>query len=741
MKNLKLKLILISLFFLGKITAQKIKVYGKINLSNNPLIEKLCLPEKNKCVDVVDGFYNLTINDTGNFYFELKSNIGIEYSNYLRVFIIQDSIEININDKEYVLDEVVIGLSSNKNEVGIPTKKTSREKLAVGGNTNLCEGINSINGINTRTSCGVCNSTEIQINNLSGSYSSICIDGVPNISGLGSSYGLSGLPLSLIKELNVTKGPFTSKISNEGIAGTIDVVTRDFDDISKRELIFQSNSLGELNLNIGLKGKLKYTKNVIYINGSSNSFNVDNNNDSFTDFSNYKKINVYYSSNLINNKNKKLKITSRTFLEDRWGGEISWTKKDKGTVNKYGEVILTKRTENNLQFQKRKDEHLLNFVMSHTFHEQDSYYGTNKYFAKQQIGFTQFEYAKNAKQLLIENGISFRVTISQENTSLILKQKNNEFNRVFNAGYFLQSEWRINKKFSFINSGRIDYNTISYWLPSYRAGINYRATNNLKLTLFTGNAYRQLQFISEEHALLNGSRKIEMKLNKPVEESWSVTTNIRYVLNKGLFNSEIEYGGFYTNFNNKIVMEYESSPDKIILKNTLGKFNCYGFYMTINSKFKSRWEVDFGLNNANINFTEKTNEQEFKQVVYFNPNFTFTYSATYNFKNNKPKLIFLGSTKSPMLLPLAERDFRPDQSPWFSLIDLFLSQTINQKINIQFGIKNIVNFVPKHPIIRTEDPFEKKQLPANKDYSFDASYNYAPIKGIHFVITAKYKLD
>ncbi len=142
------------------------------------------------------------------------------------------------------------------------------------------------------------------LNNLSGIYSSICIDGVPNISGLGSSYGLSGLPLSLIKELNVTKGPFTSKISNEGIAGTIDVVTRDFDDISKRELIFQSNSLGELNLNIGLKGKLKNTKNVIYINGSSNSFNVDNNNDSFTDFSNYKKINVYYSSNLINNKNK-----------------------------------------------------------------------------------------------------------------------------------------------------------------------------------------------------------------------------------------------------------------------------------------------------------------------------------------------------------------------------------------------------------------------------------------------------
>jgi outer membrane receptor for ferrienterochelin and colicins len=452
-------------------------------------------------------------------------------------------------------------------------------------------------------------------------------------------------------------------------------------------------------------------------------------------------MNVYYSSNLINEKIKKLKITSRTFLEDRWGGEMSWTKKDKGTENKYGEVIFTKRIENNLQFQKRKGEHLFNLILSHTFHEQDSYYGTNKYFAKQQIGFTQFEYAKNAKYLLLENGISLRGTISQEKTNLVINQNNNEFNHIINAGYFLQCEWRINRRLSFINSGRIDFNTITYWLPSYRAGINYRATNNLKLTLFAGNAYRQLQFISEEHALLNGSRKVERKLNKPVEESWSVTTNIKYVLNKGSFNSEIECGGFYTNFNNKIVMDYESSPDKIILKNTLGKFNSYGFYITINSKLKSRWEVDLGLNNANINFTEKINEQEIKQAVYFNPKLTFTYSIKYNFKNNKTKLIFSGNTKSPMLLPLAENDFRPEQSPWFSLINLFLSRAVSEKINLQFGVKNLMNFIPEHPILRSEDPFEKVQLPANRDYSFDATYNYAPVKGIHFVIILKYNLN
>ena len=86
----------------------------------------------------------------------------------------------------------------------------------------MCEGINKITGISLRNTCGVCNSMEIQINSLPRIYPALCIDGITSLSGLDSSYGLSGIPFGLIKEIKITKGPYNSKINNEGISGTFD---------------------------------------------------------------------------------------------------------------------------------------------------------------------------------------------------------------------------------------------------------------------------------------------------------------------------------------------------------------------------------------------------------------------------------------------------------------------------------------------------------------------------------------
>ena len=90
---------------------------------------------------------------------------------------------------------------------------------------------------------------------------------------------------------------------------------------------------------------------------------------------------------------------------------------------------------------------------------------------------------------------------------------------------------------------------------------------------------------------------------------------------------------------------------------------------------------------------------------------------------------------------LAEKDFRKAQSPWFSIINLFLTKNIKDKINVQVGIKNILNFVPDYPILRAEDPFYKTQLPSYRDYSFDATYNYSAVKGAHLVVNLKYTLN
>jgi outer membrane receptor for ferrienterochelin and colicins len=87
--------------------------------------------------------------------------------------------------------------------------------------------------------------------------------------------------------------------------------------------------------------------------------------------------------------------------------------------------------------------------------------------------------------------------------------------------------------------------------------------------------------------------------------------------------------------------------------------------------------------------------------------------------------------KGPMYLPLVPNDFRPEKSPWFALVNLQLSRKFKNQLEIYGGAKNLLNFIPKNPILRPEDPFDKKVGENNPNgFTFDPSYNYAPVQGI-----------
>ena len=56
-------------------------------------------------------------------------------------------------------------------------------------------------------------------------------------------------------------------------------------------------------------------------------------------------------------------------------------------------------------------------------------------------------------------------------------------------------------------------------------------------------------------------------------------------------------------------------------------------------------------------------------------------------------------------------------------------------------MKNIFDFVPKDPIIRPFDPFDKHTDVNNPNgYTFDPSYNYASLQGRRIFLGMRYNL-
>ena len=65
---------------------------------------------------------------------------------------------------------------------------------------------------------------------MEGPYTLVLIDGMPIMSSLSTVYGLNGIPTSLIKQIEVIKGPSSTLYGSEAVAGVINIITKKAND-------------------------------------------------------------------------------------------------------------------------------------------------------------------------------------------------------------------------------------------------------------------------------------------------------------------------------------------------------------------------------------------------------------------------------------------------------------------------------------------------------------------------------
>ena len=300
-----------------------------------------------------------------------------------------------------------------------------------------------MNGVRPQLNCNVCNTGDIHINGLEGPYTFVLIDGMPIVSGLSTVYGLTGIPQSLIERVEVVKGPASSLYGSEAVGGIINIITKKTANAPTLATDVSSSSWGEVNTDIGMR--YKATDNIEGLLGI-NYFNfqnrIDNNGDNFTDLTLQNRISLFNKINIKRKSNKVLTIAGRYVYEDRWGGEIDWGKKYRGSDVKYGESIYTNRWETFGTYELPTSENI-NFQFSANGHFQDSFYGTDAFDAEQLIGFGQFTYNKQIREkhdLLI--GMAYRYTYYDDNTFATLDENGiaNKAAITHLPGIFIQDE-------------------------------------------------------------------------------------------------------------------------------------------------------------------------------------------------------------------------------------------------------------------------------------------------------------
>src|SRR5688572_642226 len=282
----------------------------------------------------------------------------------------------------------------------------------------IFEALQNVNGVRPQLKCNVCNTGDIHINGLEGSYTMITIDGMPIVSSLSSVYGLYGIPTQLIDRIEIVKDPASGLYGSEAIGGLINIITKAPDKAPVLNINAMSTSWLEHNLDIGTKFRIgKKAVSLLGVNYFRYGNLEDKNNDHFTDVTLQHRISVFNKISLRRSRDRVATLAARYFYEDRWGGDMRWTKQFRGTDSIYGESIYTGRVELIGNYQLPVNEKMF-FSFSATHHDQDSWYGTTAYMGRQSIGFGQLTWDKStgpANNVLF--GLTGRYTNYDDNST------------------------------------------------------------------------------------------------------------------------------------------------------------------------------------------------------------------------------------------------------------------------------------------------------------------------------------
>lgn len=680
-----------------------------------------------------DGSYKLNYKLKGKFTI-VVSSIGFKTSTSIIVLEGNNSIKNIVLEDDNSLDEIVISGTLrpvSKTASPVPVEVYSKTFFKKNPTPSVFESLQNVNGIRPQLNCNVCNTGDIHINGLEGPYTFVLIDGMPIVSGLSTVYGLTGIPQALIERVEVVKGPASTLYGSEAVGGIINIITKKPKNAPKLSTDVFASSWGEVNTDIGLRYQIsEKAKGLLGINYFNFQNRVDNNNDNFTDLTLQNRISIFNKINIERKSNKVFTIAGRYVYEDRWGGELDWKRKFRGSSIVYGESIYTNRWETFGTYQLPTTKKI-NFQFSANGHYQDSFYGTDSYDATQLIAFGQLVYDSkiNEKQDLLL-GLAYRYTYYDDNTFATLDETGN-FNqpsKIHLPGIFVQNEISISDRKKLLLGLRWDYNSVHGSILSPR--INYKWNSRDKSNIVrvsVGNGFRVANVFTEDHAALTGAREVEFQGDLDPETSWNANINFIKKINTENAFITLDASAFYTYFNNRILPDYETDPNKIIYANLVGFSVSKGISLNADVLFTNGLTINTGATLMDVSVTENN----IKRRQLLTESFSGVWSISYKFDNNFT-VDYTGNLYGPMRLPLlGPKDNRAAFSPWFSIQNIQLSKKLTNSWEIYGGVKNLLNFTPAaNSISRAFDPFDEQVDPNDPNaLTFDPSYVYASNQG------------
>ncbi len=596
--------------------------------------------------------------------------------------------------------------------------------------------------VQAQTTNIITNAKELRILGLSGVYNQVLIDGFPMIQGLSFTYGISGIPGSLVDNIFISKGANSVLQGFESISGQINVETKKPDAKEKLFVNVYMNSFLEKHFNTNANVKVGKWQSMLAFHTVQPANKIDKDNDTFLDLpllTRYMVMNKWkYGSERAWGWSSE--IAARFLTENRTGGQVTFdAKKDKGSNLIYGNTVALNQgdfwAKTNYRF---NDVHRLTLYVSGFAQTQDAFFGSLSYKAKQSNAFVNLQHEFNiTENNTLKSGISVKHLQLNENIvftdNFINRNYAGNYNRNENiVGLFAENVLSLFKsKLVWIAGVRLDNHNEFGWQFTPRTLLKYDPTPKLTIRANIGTGWRTVNLFSENIGLLASSRNIIFVEKLQPEKALNTGINITQKFEGKNVSGYISTDFYHTNFSNQIFPDYDTDPTKAIIKNYTGTSISNGFQTDVFLKIYKRYEVKLGYNFLDVYRVNNA----IKELLPFNAKHKFLTTLSYKPETKKfhidANIHWYGIQRLPNTKQNPALYVRPDYSEPYTTANLQFTY-IFKKVELYTGAENMFNVRQNQPINSWQNPFSNY---------FDISSVWGPTRGRELYIGMRWKLE
>jgi outer membrane receptor for ferrienterochelin and colicins len=734
-------LLVLSCSFLSNVFAQKHIKGWLIDNSNQPITQAkiTTIDEKSTTYSDSLGFFDLEVAN-------LPISIVISHTQFaadtMKVYL-ADLGKIKL-DPLYSFGGVTKSMKKEPSNsyIGLQTMKTeviTSEELKKAACCDLAGCFETQGTVQATTTNVITNSKELRILGLSGVYNQVLFDGIPMFQGLTYTYGISSIPGVLVDNIFVVKGTSSVLQGFESMVGQINVMPQS--NVKNVPLLVNMyvNSFGENHYTVNSRFGKKKWNNIISAHMVQPAQRWDRDDDKFMDLPLLTRYAIYNKTSYGNENAKGFYgyLSGRFLWEQRVGGQMNYQiNSDLGSQSVYGQKVQYHQGDVQLKTGYRLNaKQKIAFVGSVFGQNQNSWFGTVKYFANQKNIYSNLQYELDWKeQHELKAGVSYRQLQLNEDIGF----SDTLLNRTYDGNYLRQEQipgvfaentfkWK-GGIWSLITGVRADYHNQFGWQITPRSMLKYDISEQSTIRASVGTGWRTVNLFSENIGLLVSSRNILFV--EPLEPEKAMNWGVNYLRKiKGKNLSGLITFDFYqTRFQNQFFPDYDSEPQKALIYNFKGQSISNGFQTDLTLKFHKAYEFKMAYNFLDVYRMVNQN----KELLPFNAKHRLLFGVSYNPQSNKWRADFISHWFGKQRLP--NTDFNPIEfqqaktsQPYF-LMNLQITKKW-KSLELYGGCENLLNFRQNRPIVSWQNPFSPY---------FDTSFNWGPTRGREFYIGLRY---